>query len=105
MTYPFMNKAIATSLYQALTKDPFYITLEQKSSIDPARANNNFYWITRAKDLALILSCRFLKKLTTSELPPTLKLLPRKILDFTSAWDSMKPKPFMNLSQEQTIPL
>jgi hypothetical protein len=28
-----------------------------------------------------------------------------RILDFTSAWDSMKPKPFMNLSQEQTIPL
>ena len=38
MTYSFMNKAIATSLYQALTKDPFYITLEQKSSIDPAKA-------------------------------------------------------------------
>ena len=38
MTYPFMNKAIANALYEALTQDPFYITLEQKAAGDPARA-------------------------------------------------------------------
>ena len=38
MTYSFMNKAIAHALYEALTQDPFYITLEQGASIDPARA-------------------------------------------------------------------
>ena len=38
MTYSFMNKAIAHALYEALTQDPFYITLEQRVSIDPATA-------------------------------------------------------------------
>jgi len=38
MTYPFMNKAISSALYEALTQDPFYITLEQRASIDPATA-------------------------------------------------------------------
>ncbi len=38
MTYPFMNKAISIALYEALTQDPFYITLEQRASIDPATA-------------------------------------------------------------------
>ena len=38
MTYSFMNKAIAMALYEALTEDPFYITLEKRSSIDPAAA-------------------------------------------------------------------
>jgi ribosomal protein S18 acetylase RimI-like enzyme len=38
MTYSFMNKAIASSLYDALTEDPFYITLEQRAASDPAAA-------------------------------------------------------------------
>jgi len=38
MTYPFMNKQIAMALYGALTKDPFYITLEQHASTDAATA-------------------------------------------------------------------
>ncbi len=38
MTYSFMNKAIAMALYEALTEDPFYITLEKKSATDPAAA-------------------------------------------------------------------
>ena len=38
MTYPFMNKEIATALYEALTKDPFYITMEQQVSQDTAAA-------------------------------------------------------------------
>jgi ribosomal protein S18 acetylase RimI-like enzyme len=38
MTYPFMNKEIATALYEALTEDPFYITLEQQVSQDAAAA-------------------------------------------------------------------
>ena len=38
MTYSFMNKAIASSLYEALTEDPFYITLEQRAASDPATA-------------------------------------------------------------------
>lgn len=38
MTYPFMNKQIATALYGALTDDPFYITLERHASTDAATA-------------------------------------------------------------------
>jgi ribosomal protein S18 acetylase RimI-like enzyme len=38
ITDPFMNKAIASALYEALTEDPYFITLEQKTSVDPATA-------------------------------------------------------------------
>ncbi len=38
MTYPFMNKEIALALYEALTEDPFYITMEKHSSTDAAAA-------------------------------------------------------------------
>jgi len=38
MTYPFMNREIATALYGALTEDPFYITLEKSSSGDAVKA-------------------------------------------------------------------
>ena len=38
MTYPYMNKMIALALYEALTKDPFYITMEQTASGDAAES-------------------------------------------------------------------
>ncbi|MCP4722775.1 MAG: GNAT family N-acetyltransferase [Desulfobacteraceae bacterium] len=38
MPYPFTNKEIAQALYEALTKDPFYITMEQGASKDTATA-------------------------------------------------------------------
>ncbi len=37
-SYTFMNRPAAQALYFALTQDPFYITLEKKSSPDPDAA-------------------------------------------------------------------
>ncbi|MCG8634667.1 MAG: GNAT family N-acetyltransferase [Desulfobacterales bacterium] len=36
--YTFINRPAAGALYQALIRDPFYITLENRSSPDPATA-------------------------------------------------------------------
>ncbi len=48
--YAFLNKPAAKSLYFALTRDPFYITLEKQSAPDPETAREAMF---RYMDYAL----------------------------------------------------
>lgn len=41
--YTFMNRPAAKSLYFALTRDPFYITLEKHSTLDPESAREAMF--------------------------------------------------------------